>query len=160
MRKDGRSLVEFDPATADNVRRVFQLFAYEPLTIDGVIERLHNEGRTFRPTMPTFPRSSIHNILHDRAYLGEIEFKGQWYVGKHEPLVDRATWDRVQQLLGTKIYRAHDLTYASRLIVCGHCGHFITGEQITQHFKSGDKFLVASMTAARSPPRPVIRALN
>ena len=57
--------------------------------------------------MPKFPRSSIHNILHDRAYLGEIEFKGQWYVGKHEPLVDRATWDRVQQLLGTKIDRAH-----------------------------------------------------
>ena len=33
-------------------------------------------------------------------YIGEIEFRGQWYPGKHQPLVDRATGDRVLALLG------------------------------------------------------------
>src|SRR5699024_1904836 len=111
VRIDGRSIVEVEPVTAANVRRMFQLFAYEPLTIDAVVDRLDKEGLKFRKTMPLFPRSSVHNILQDRAYIGEIEYNGQWYPGKHEPLIDRATWDRVQVLLGGKTYKAHELTY-------------------------------------------------
>ena len=34
----------------------------------------------------------VHNVLKDRAYIGEILHKGEWYPGKHEPLIDRATW--------------------------------------------------------------------
>ncbi len=130
VRKDGRGLVEVDPETADNVRRMFHLFAYEPLTLDALVERLHAEGRRFRAAMPKFPRSSIHNMLLDRAYIGEIEFRGQWYPGKHEPLVDRATWNRVQVLLGGKTYKAHQLTYAGAIMRCSHCGNLVTGEQV------------------------------
>lgn len=77
VRKDGRSLVEIDPVPAENIRRIFHLFAYEPLTIDMVVERLQKEGRVFRAAMPRFPRSSIANFLNDRAYIGELEFRGQ-----------------------------------------------------------------------------------
>ena len=52
----------------------------------------------------------VHNALKDRAYIGEILHKGEWYPGKHEPLIDRATWDRVQVLLGGHIYQSHALT--------------------------------------------------
>jgi hypothetical protein len=45
----------------------------------------------------------VHNVLKDRAYIGEILHKGEWYPGKHEPLIDRATWDRVQVLLGGRL---------------------------------------------------------
>ncbi|MDA0834620.1 MAG: recombinase family protein [Planctomycetota bacterium] len=62
---------------------MFRLFAYEPLTLDALVERLHAEGRTFRPSKPSFPRSSVHNILRDRAYIGEIEYRGQWYPGSY-----------------------------------------------------------------------------
>jgi DNA invertase Pin-like site-specific DNA recombinase len=130
VRKDGRGLVELDPETAENVRRIFHLFAYEPLTLDGLVSRLHGEGRQFRRTMPKFPRSSVHNILLDRAYIGELEYKGQWYPGKHQALVDRATWNRVQVLLGGKTYKAHELTYAGGIMRCAHCGNLITGEQV------------------------------
>jgi site-specific DNA recombinase len=72
----------------------------------------------------------VHNILLDRDYLGEIEYQGQWYPGRHEPLVDRATWDRVQSLLGGKTYKHTNLTYARGLIRCAHCGNLVSGEQI------------------------------
>src|SRR3984885_2140607 len=62
VRKEGRGIVEIDPVPADNVRRIFQLFAYEPLTLDGVVARLHAQARSFRDSTPHFPRSSIHNI--------------------------------------------------------------------------------------------------
>jgi site-specific DNA recombinase len=107
IRKEGRGLVEIDAEPASNVRRMFELFAFEPLTIDALVDRLHQEGRKFRSTMPKFPRSSIYNILLDRAYIGELEYKGQWYPGKHEPLIDRGVWNRVQTLLGGKTYKAH-----------------------------------------------------
>jgi site-specific DNA recombinase len=132
VRKEGRGMVEIDPVPAENIQRIFHLFAYGNCTLDMVVARLADEGRQFRPSTPKFPRSSIHNILQDRAYIGEIEFKGQWYPGKQKPLIDRATWNRVQALLGGHVYQSHALTYAGDLIQCAHCGHPITGERKTK----------------------------
>ena len=140
IRKDGRGMVEVDPVPADNIKRIFQLFAYENHTLDTLVEKLSAEGRQFRSSTPKFPRSSIHNILKDRAYIGELEFRGQWYPGKHEPLIDRTTWDRVQALLGGHIYQSHAHTYAGDLIQCAHCGHPITGEKVRKKMKSGERF--------------------
>lgn len=140
VRKDGRGLVEVDPIPAENVKRIFELFAYHNHTLDTLVKKLASEGRQFRTSTPKFPRSTVHTILEDRAYIGEICHKGQWYPGKHEPLIERATWDRVQALLGGHIYQSHALTYAGDLIQCGHCGHPITGEKIRKKAKTGDKF--------------------
>lgn len=139
VRKEGRSLVVVDEARAKVVRRVFQLFAYEPLTLDALVKRLHDEGLTFRDASPRFPRSSVHVILRDRSYIGEVRFRGQWYPGKHESLVDRTTWDRVQAILGGAVYHAHEMTYAGELMTCGHCGHPITGERKIKKTKSGER---------------------
>lgn len=132
VRREGRGLIEVDPDRAAAVRRVFHLYAYEPLTVDQLVKRLAGEGIQYRRSMPRFPRSTIYNMLKDRCYIGEVEYGGQWYPGKHEPIIDRATWDRVQVLLGNKRYRSHELTYAGNLIKCGHCGNIITGEQVTK----------------------------
>jgi site-specific DNA recombinase len=156
VRKDGRGLVEVDSIPAANVRRIFQLFAYEPLTLDAVVDRLHAEGLKFREAMPKFPRSSVANILKDRAYIGELEFRDQWYPGKHEPLIDRATWDRVQVLLGGKTYKSHELTYAGGMMRCSHCGNLITGEQITKK-SSGKEYVYYRCTMYNTAGHPRIR---
>lgn len=137
IRKDGRGVVEVDQGAAANIKRIFQLYAYENMTLDGLVEKINAEGRVFRDSQPKFPRSSIHNILKDRAYIGELEYKGNWYPGKHEPLIDRATWDRVQALLGGSVYHATTLTYAGQFMTCGHCGHPITGELVKKKRKDG-----------------------
>src|SRR5262249_22503911 len=56
IRVDGRGIVEVDPISAANVRRIFQLYAYQSLTLDGVVERLVSEGRTYRSSTPKFNR--------------------------------------------------------------------------------------------------------
>ncbi len=158
FRKDGRGMVEIDPNPAANVKRIFHLYAYENLTLDGLVERINAEGMIFRPSTPNFPRSSVHNILKDRAYIGEILHKGQWYPGKHEPLIDRATWGRVQALLGGHIYQSHALTYAGDLIQCAHCGHPITGEKVRKKMKSGEWFYTYyRCTYYTKPGHPRIR---
>ena len=139
VRKDGRGMVEIDPIPAENVKRIYHLFAYENHTLDTLVAKLAAEGRQFRTSTPKFPRSTVHAILKDRAYIGELLHKGEWYPGKHEPLIDRATWGRVQALLGGHVYHAQALTYAGQLIQCGHCGHPITGELVRKKTKSGER---------------------
>ena len=73
------------------------------------------------------------------AGLGEVPFRGQWFPGKQEPLIDLTTWKRVQALLGGHIYNAHELTYGGERMICGHCGSPITGESKNKKSKSGLK---------------------
>ncbi len=47
-----------------------------------------------------------------------------------------AVWDRVQSLVGQKVYKQHQMTYASDLI---ECRRPITGERKTKMTKSGER---------------------
>lgn len=152
VRKDGRGIVEIDPVPADNVRRIFHLYAYGNLTLDGVTEQVNREGRVWRKSQSKFPRSSIYRVLLDRAYIGEVSFRGQWYPGKHEPLIDRPTWDRVQTLLGDGNYHSHALTYSGEFMQCAHCGRPITGEHKTKKTKSGERSYVYYRCARYTQP--------
>ncbi len=70
--------------------------------------------------------SGMAHLLAHRAYVGIVEWDGVTYEGSHEPLVDRATFERVQELLaaramrGTRERRHHH--YLKGLLVCGVCG--------------------------------------
>jgi site-specific DNA recombinase len=138
-RANGRRVVEVDLDAATNVRRIYQLYAYENQTLEGVVARLHAEGAVYRASSPRFNRTSVHNVLNDRSYIGEIKYRDGWYPGKQEPLVDRSTWNRVQSLLSIGNNQSHTMTYAAGLMQCGHCGHQITGEVKSKQTKKGEK---------------------
>lgn len=138
-RKDGRSLIDTHPDHGRKVTRIFHLHAYGNHTLDSLQIALQKEGIVYTEAMPNFVRSKLHNILRDRAYLGEVRYHGQWLPGTHEPLVDHATFQRSQVLLGEAIYRSHELTYAGELVTCKHCGHPVTGERKTKQTKLGPK---------------------
>ena len=96
IRVNGRRLIETNENEAETVRYLFQLYAYSNCTIDGIVKRFKDEGVVYRPNNPKWSRTSVHNMLNDRAYIGEIQYKGNWYPGKHDVLIDRGTWDRAQ----------------------------------------------------------------
>ena len=152
VRQDGRGIIVVDQIAADNVKRMFHLYAYGNLTLDGVTEQINTEGRSFRKSQTKFPRSSIYRFLLDRAYIGEISFRGQWHPGKHEPLIDRMTWDRVQALLGEGNYHSHALTYSGEFMRCAHCGRPITGEHKTKQTKTGERSYVYYRCARYTQP--------
>lgn len=78
VRVDGRSLVETSPQQARIVRRIFDLYAFEGHTLDSLIGELDNEGLAYSAKLRRFTRSKLHTLLRDRAYLGEVAYKGQW----------------------------------------------------------------------------------
>ncbi|MCG8587011.1 MAG: recombinase family protein [Pirellulales bacterium] len=148
VRCDGRSLVEVDPENAAKVRRIFELYAYQNHTLDAVIETFASEGIQYLPTQPNFVRSKVHTILRDRAYIGKISYRGRWHDGRHEPLVDCETFDRVQVLLGEKNYNSHGSVYGSGMIRCGHCSKPIVAEVKTKKTKAGPREYVYYRCAA------------
>ncbi len=138
IRINGRSVIQIDDAAAKNVKRIYHIFAYENVTLDDLMQRLKEEGISYRPEYSHFSRSKVHTILRDRSYIGEVPYRNEWLQGNHESLIERDTWNRVQAILGHKVYRQNELTYSGGLIVCGHCGHAITGEQVTKKTKAGE----------------------
>lgn len=151
-RVDGRSLVKLDPAPAQNVKLIFDLYAHQNCTIDMVVQRLGEREIAYLPSAPAWTRSKVHAILRDRAYIGELRYRGQWLPGTHEPIIDRSTWNRVQSLLGNKVYKSHELLYAGGVIRCGHCGNLVTGERVSK--PDGREYVYYRCTMYNAPGHP------
>lgn len=120
-----------------------------------ILKRLEAEGRTYTQKQPAWVRSKVHRILRDRSYIGDIKYHDGWVPGRHEAIIDRHTFDRVQALLGVKIYKKNELTYGGELMTCGHCGRPVTGERVVKrHGKAYVYYRCARYTA---PDHPRVR---
>lgn len=69
-------------------------------------------------------------VFSSKLYLGYIRYKGEWYKGDHEPILDEETFDKIQKLLNQRAedYEKHrpkkagQTTYLGGLLFCKHCG--------------------------------------
>ena len=52
---------------------------------------------------------ALYTLLRNPIYVGEIRHRGVCHSGQHAPIVDRAMWDKVAQLL-----RGHSTGYGPR----------------------------------------------
>ena len=86
---------------------------------------------TFREGRP-FDKGTLYKLLRNRTYIGEAVHKGQSYLGEHEPIVDRATWDRVHEVLASNARRRGNEARARTpaplrgLMRCIHCSSALT----------------------------------
>lgn len=157
-RIDKRSYVETHPQNGNKVRRIFDLRANHNCTITEIVEKLFEDGLFYSESKPKFSESKIGSMLHDKSYLGFIYFRGAWYPGQHEPLVDQLTWDQVRVSFNEQTYRSHELVYGSRLIRCGHCGHIVTGEEKFKETKKGLKpYIYYRCSRYRTAGHPRVR---
>jgi hypothetical protein len=100
--------------------------------------KAYEEGFRFRKSRGKVPVATLHKILRNRLYMGEFDFGGVRYQGSHEPLVARAVWDRVQEILDGRAKRkhrrsTHEFAY-SGMVDCGHCGCSLVGEVKKQRY--------------------------
>jgi hypothetical protein len=92
---------------ADTVRRIYRKYAQlrsvqrikEELDSEGILSKVR-EGRNGRRWGGRpFSRGALYLMLQNRIYLGETTHKGSSYPGEHEPIVERALWEKVQETL-------------------------------------------------------------
>lgn len=99
--------VDLDPERAPLVRLAFTLYATGDYTLQGLADELTDRGLTTRPgRYPAGPvsDSKLSTMLGDRYYLGFVSWMNhdtgqrEEVRGRHEPLVDIDTWQRVQDI--------------------------------------------------------------
>jgi site-specific DNA recombinase len=82
--------------------------------------------------------SGIYRMFSNPFYAGHILYQGQWYPGKHEPMITVAQFEQAQVLLGRSSRarpKTHVFTY-SGLMKCGVCGSSVTVEEKVNRYGS------------------------
>ena len=129
--ENGREIrtIALDEERAPLIRLAFTEYATGNWTVRQLAEHLNNRGLTIPPTArkPANPISvgRLQKLLRHPYYKGIVTFQGVDYPGQHEPLVDAATWQTVQDILAAHTngerQRMHN-HHLKSTIVCGLCG--------------------------------------
>lgn len=122
--------VAIDAQRVPLIRMAFDLAATGQHTIRSITELLEEAGLRSRatPSRPAKPLNiaTVHRMLRNDYYLGIVTHGGIKQPGRHEPLIDQDTFDRVQAVLdshracGSRGHKHHH--YLSGQLRCGTCG--------------------------------------
>jgi site-specific DNA recombinase len=97
-------------AEAETVRYIFKRYLevqsfgklVEDLDAKGIVtKRRDTKVKKFNGAIP-FTYGPLAYFLKNRLYIGETGHKEKWFAGEHASIVDRKTFDKVQQLLASK----------------------------------------------------------
>jgi site-specific DNA recombinase len=129
-RFEGREVrtVIVDPDRAPYVTLAFELYATGQYSLERLADELTTRGLRTRPgRYPAGPvsDSKLATLLRDRYYLGAVTYQGAEYPGRHEPLVDAGTFEKVQSVLDAsgvagERRRTHD-HYLKGSLWCARC---------------------------------------
>ena len=120
-----------DPERAPLIKQAFELYATGNYTIEQVViemeaRGLRNRGRKdYEPGKVTV--NGMRWLLGNKFYMGTVWFQGAEHRGRHEPLIDPATFMTVQSILESRGHgadmreRVHQ-HHLKGLLTCGVCG--------------------------------------
>lgn len=117
-----------DPVVAPFIKRAFELCATGEYSERKIGLMLYDEGFRSRKGNRV-GKSAIGKILHTHFYYGFFEWKGEVKPGKHDPIIDKELFDKVQDVLSPKKKKGykHDFSFVG-LMECGECHNGITAE--------------------------------
>jgi hypothetical protein len=86
--------------------------------------------------------SNVYIIFKNTFYYGEYEYprgSGQWYKGKHEPIISKDVFNIVQGKITTdRDVKTQDKEFAfTKMITCGLCGSGITAQDKYKNLADG-----------------------
>lgn len=121
--------VVVDPERAPHITWAFSAYATGDWTLKSMASELEHRGLTTRPTPKSPARpikyNSLYRILTTPYYKGDVVYRGAQYPGRHQPLIDEVTWDKVQDVLSSHAtgekQREHP-HYLKSSVYCGNCG--------------------------------------
>ncbi len=117
--------IEVAHEKAPVVRRAFELYATGEYSLLTLRKALRNE------TGVSIARAYLETILRNPFYIGDFVWRGIRYKGTHTPIVDLATFQRVQDVFAGRNkpkYRKHDFAFRG-LLVCARDGCTVTTER-------------------------------
>lgn len=132
-----------DPDRGHVIRQMFEKVAYEKWSG----RKLYNWLRfdlNFRTALGKKHLSlgNIYRLLENTFYYGPFEYprgSGNWYQGKHEPLITKELFDLVQdQMKNSQLVRRENIEFAfTKIMTCGLCGSGISATEKFKKLKNG-----------------------
>jgi len=112
------------------LKEMFEVYANTDIALSGLVRWADEKGLRSRKGNP-LRKSAIHKILTNPIYIGLVRWKGVVVPGKHEPIVTRYLFDRIQEKLEGRAQRNLKREFPFRgFLVCGYCGCKITASLI------------------------------
>lgn len=129
-----------DPERAPLVQRIFARACVPGITLGDLTEAAKALNLTTPPSLRIggrfLAKSSIHRMLNNPFYTGDILWNGVLHKGAQEPLMTHAQSAKIKANFVRKTmssYRKHVYPFTG-LLTCGECGMTITAEaQINRH---------------------------
>lgn len=138
---DKKCQVRLDPKRSVLVRQIFERVGNDNWSGRQVHRWLTKTGFKTRAGKH-FSLGNLYMLLNNTFYYGEFEYpvgSGNWYQGKHEPIISKDLFDKAQTVLkGRYIPKTESKEFAfTRLIKCGVCGSGITADEKFKKLKDG-----------------------
>ena len=137
---DKKGQVRLDPKRSLVIKQMFEKVA-EGQSGRQVYRWLRETGFKTHRGKPLV-LANVYILLRNHYYYGEYEYPvggGNWYTGKHTPIIDKALFDKVQNNLNQNyIPKTESKEFAfTKLIRCGYCGSGITADEKFKKLKDG-----------------------
>ncbi len=138
---DKKCQIIIDPERAPVVKKMFEKMAYEKWSGRQIYHWLRFELNFHSRGNKPLALSNVYRTLQNPIYYGIFEYpkeSGNWYQGKHEPIIDKELFDKVQeQLKRDNIVRQSKEFAFTKLMTCGLCGSGISAEEKYKQLKDG-----------------------
>jgi DNA invertase Pin-like site-specific DNA recombinase len=141
-RMDRKGCVIVDPERGHIIKKIFEKVAHEKWSGRKVYNWLKFDLNYKTATSSkSLSLSNIYLILQNTFYYGAFEYpqkSGNWYTGKHEPLITKELFDLVQAQVKTNVLRTENKEFAfTKLMTCGLCGSGISADEKFKTRKDG-----------------------
>jgi DNA invertase Pin-like site-specific DNA recombinase len=142
-RMDKKGELIIDPQRAPIVKQIFEKVAYEKWSGRKIFHWLKYELNFYTRGNKSLSLSGIYRTLQNPFYYGIFEYpanSGNWYKGKHKPIISEELFNKVQKQLKTdEVIAKESREFAfTKLMKCGYCGSGITGQEKYKKLKNGD----------------------
>lgn len=153
---DRRCHVLVDPDRAPIIKKMFEKVAYEKYSGKKIYNWLRFDLNFRTPQgKKHLSLGNIFKILDNHFYYGSYEYpkkSGNWYTGKHEPIITKELFDQVQQQMKSNALRVENKEFAfTKLMTCGLCGSGISADEKFKRQKNGNvhRYVYCGCTKAK-----------
>ena len=125
--------IEIDKERASKIRKLFKAYASNKYILKDLANLSFSLGLVSQRKRKGLSIAVIQRMLENKFYIGLFTYRGEIYEGKHKPIIDKTTFDKVQQILKERSKPRKTKTLLDfpfrGFFKCGECGRAITGEQ-------------------------------
>ena len=152
---DKKCQVVIDPLRAPAIKKMFEKVAYEFYSGRKIYNWLKFDLNFYTRGNKPLTLAGVYRILNNHFYYGVFERpkeSGNWYNGKHEPIITKELFDKAQaQLKRDQIVRENHEFSFTKLFTCGYCGSGISAEEKYKLLKDGThaRYVYYSCSRAR-----------